>query len=529
MMWLSWLLVAVPAQAGAPVLVSSFEAQDAVAAPLAQRLPQILLAELEPYEDFDLVDIGRVQPIGGVPAALYLEACPPGQGEGCSLVVAEAAGAAYALTGTVRSTDPLAEVEAAGGGTGAEPAGEEPELELLVELKVLDVDSYEAGLEVVLSYASSTEDSFADAVPMMLQDMLQGYVGQSVDIRLAVPAGPEDPLDRAQAARELDDLSAELGEVAGDKGDDTLTSAPRRDDREKTSARQLAVREQGGPTPWDELGISLPQYAAWWNSGWDYSTWSQRISGRKGQVLLRLQGGVGYGPSHAIYYGRISYYGTELLLEEIYVTHELDSGIGGSLGLSAGYGLLPWLELEAGAGFDSGRYVVDVRAIYPGDSTPFPRDVSERGIVLPQLWGGLRLVPMPYRVLRPVAGLGFAWTFGYALPEDELAMTELPEFTSPGISSLRALLGAELRVADKLDLLLQAPVHLLLAGTDPAVFTETYLDGTEGLGEPREPGKPLPLGLAVQLGAQLRFGGGGAQRAASAGPALEDELLDLEG
>ncbi len=511
-------------QAAVPVLVTAFEGADLEAEALAERMPQILADELS-IEGIQLLDVWDNPPVGDTLAPMYLDACPHGQLEGCSFVLGEGAKAAYVILGRVRTLDPpepppLPE-------DAAEPVEppEPPPVEREVTLRILDIGAYEEVLSVVLVHTRDSEDSFADAVPLMIQDAAEGWVGDKVDIRTTVTKD-EDGVDKDAAAQDLDALSQELGEVDG-HGESLDTSEPRYEERPRKSLAQLLEENPGRPAPWDDWGITPRQYTAWWNSGWDFYSWSRRLRGRKGQLLLRAHGGWGLGPTHTLYYGRAAYYGDGLLDEEFYTTHEVATGLGSHLGLSLGYGILPTVEIEAGASREGGKYNIDARMVYNPGEVDVPREVSEEPAGTPQVWVGARWVPMPQLNLRPVAGLGVAWWFGNALEEEQVPISDLATFYPALITSVRGLVGAELRLHDKLDLFLQLPLHLLVAGTSPAVLDEQILTGAEyGLDDKREPGKPVPIAASLQLGAQLRLGGGKARRP-SRRPSHEDELDEL--
>ena len=280
-------LLPLPAQAqdAATVLISAFKGQDAASVPVAMSMPNLLEAALATQSDIELMRLDQAPPIHEQQASLYMDACPDERVSGCTFVVGEAAGAAFALTGTVTrhvEQQPLTE--------GADP----PSPEMLVQLQILDIDQMHEALSVELVYTADTADSFSDAVPSMLSDVVEGWVGQVVDIRdLELDEDPDAYLGREEAARELSALEGELGEVEGTRTHGDLTTAPRREERAGISHSELLARYESKRNPWDEMGLTSREYLAWWNSGWDYNSWSRRFDGRKGQVLLRAHGGWG--------------------------------------------------------------------------------------------------------------------------------------------------------------------------------------------------------------------------------------------
>jgi hypothetical protein len=400
--------------------------------------------------------------------------------------------------------------------------GEEPpppEIEVL--LQILDVAASHEALAVALIYSAETEATFADAVPLMLQDVADGLVGEDVDIRTAAAKPPRKGRTPVEEAEGLEGLSEELGEVEGQHGGGDLTTAPRRVSRERLTLEELEARETD--KPWEPLGLTSRQYFTWWNSGWDYPSWSRRLDGRRGQFLFRLLGGAGLGPTVGRYYGRVSYYGAAAVQEEIYATHEVVSGWGSELGLAVAWGLIPSLEVEAGVSREGGHYATDIRMVFHGDEQTTSEQTRQQDYVkngTPQAWLGARWVPWPERTLRPAAGLGLALWWGHAAQAGDLNVSLFPTFSAPRIFSLRLAPGGELRLARQADLVLQVPVHVLLAGTSPTTWDEIVLEGSPGLPDKREPERAFPLAFGLQAGVQVRLGGRHKDRAVR----VEDDL-----
>ncbi|MFH1464417.1 MAG: hypothetical protein ABIO70_08520 [Pseudomonadota bacterium] len=363
-----------------------------------------------------------------------------------------------------------------------------------------------------LIYSEATEASFTDAVPLMLQDVVDGLVGEEVDIRRAAPEE-----GRGRVAVEGEEVEG-MEDLDGPRSDGRLTTDPRRESRERLGLEELEAKET--TKPWEPLGLTSRQYLTWWNSGWDFPSWSARLDGRRGQLLLRLQGGFGLGPTVGRYYGRVSYWGDSADQEEIYATHELVSGLGSQLGLAVAYGLTPSVEVEAGVSREGGSYATDIRMVFNPNGVEQIRQVTDDERGTPQVWLGARWVPWPERVLRPAAGAGLAVWFGHAATTDELPMSLFPAFSAPTVFSLRLAPGAELRLARRADLTLQLPLHVLLAGTSPATYDEVVLEGTPGITDKREPERAFPVAFGLQVGVQARLGGRHREREL---PSEEDE------
>ena len=481
------------AQDVVPVLISGFQGQDAASVPVAMDLPDVLADVLANQEDLELLRLGRAPAIHDQSASLYLEACPDGQVVGCTFVVGEAADAAFALTGTVRQHGeaplPLED--------GAPP----PPPELMVELQILDIQQVQEALTVELIYTADTAGGFADSVPDMLNDVVEGWVGQVVDIREFEPDDDlEEEVNREMAARELTELEGELGEVAGSRSHADLTTAPRREARAKLTHNELLAQYEGKRNPWDQMELGSREYLAWWNSGWDYNSWSRRFDGRKGKLLARVHGGWGIQPSHGLYWGRVAL-DEQASTEEAYASQETVLGSALQLGVGVGYGLTPTVELELGVARDGGQYEADIKQ-QNADGGLTDRRVEAFSQGLLHAWGGVRIVPVPTSPLRPLLGLGAGYWMGNDVTfHTDIPLSDLPEYPAPHILSVRGLVGAELRLADMLDLVLQAPIHLLLSGTAPQVYDEER--GV--LIEDHQPGNGPVLAGSVQLALQARI------------------------
>lgn len=490
------------AQAATSVLIAGFEAQDDASGELAARLPGLLQAEIGEAGGFDLLGVADVPAVGGQAATLYLEVCPPGQMEGCSYVLGGAAGVRLVLTGRVTALPP-----------GMWEEGEEPPPpDLAVDLQILDVDAYHEALAVRLIYSEATEASFTDAVPLMLQDVVDGLVGEEVDIRRAAPEE-----GRGRVAVEGEEVEG-MEDLDGPRSDGRLTTDPRRESRERLGLEELEAKETD--KPWEPLGMTPRQYLTWWNSGWDFTSWSQRLDGRRGQLLLRLHGGFGLGPTVGHYYGWASYWGNEATPEEVYALHELVSGWGSQLGLAIGYGLTPSIEVEGGFSREGGHYSTSILMVFNPNGVQQTRQNDEDKTGTPQVWLGARWVPWPERALRPALGVGGAVWWGHAAQAEELPMSLFPAFSAPTVFSLRLAPGAELRLASRADLTLQLPLHVLLAGTSPATYDEVVLEGTPGITDKREPERAFPVAFGLQVGVQARLGGRHREREM---PSEEDE------
>ncbi|MFH1463759.1 MAG: hypothetical protein ABIO70_05160 [Pseudomonadota bacterium] len=465
-MLLPSLLLLAPALAGTPVLVSRIDVDGDASAAVAGALAEALAAAYEPLSPTEAA-------VDGQPGPAWLAACEAEELEGCTFRLAEAAGAAWAITGRVE------------GGQA--------------EIALLDVGKLEQGAELVLPFDADDLAAFAAAVRAGLDDAVAGRAREAVDIRVqaaeeaAEPLAPYDPeQDPELVGREAAGLEDER--ISPDEG-------PEWEERPRYSMAAM-MAELGDEAPWDLEGLSPKEYLSYWNSGWDVDTWRELARGRKGRVLLRLAGGGGWGPGGALYHGRYALEANTNRLLGVYAVQQVQAGAGSSLGLSVGFGVAPWLEIEAGIAREGGHYHVEIfKEIGEAEPEVHTDDVSPNGNL--RVHVGLRLAPMPVPRLRPLVGLGVAYQRGTVVTDHaSLPMDDFEVFAAPSLVCAYLAPGGELRLSERLDLFVQAPLTLVLAGGESEEI-DTAGDALEDkLGTAAVP----RFGAALQVGVQGRVG-----------------------
>ena len=534
-------------------LIDEFERADNFeqAREVIMEAQELLAEDLLDYDEFRVITPDFVPDAGGMSGQEYLLNCPPEQMIGCTFVVGEAAEARYAITGRVRmvqgivdpaleqqpeaqdepgaepaASGPAAHQEASAGADfldddedefvmeGEQPAtgeGEqeqEPEQEIVAEVDVyvLDVREAREALSLVVSYSSFQEANFAGGVSFVLLDVASGEIGQAVDIRMEAQRRVQEA---AAHQMQVEDEEKNLSELEGEM---RAVEEHARQDEEEGPVREFRPHytlaemeeERGAAAPWNAMGLTSRQYLNWWNSGWDISTWRRLALGRQGKIMVRAELGLGYGPTDEYYLARYALQPNTLDLKETYAFQSVDNGWGSHVGISAGYGLSPILEVEGGIARQGGTYHVQVvQEIYGVESTNRILDNPGNGMLA--LSAGVRVAPMPVAVARPVVGAGLLYWHGSKVTShaDLPTSPELPVFSAPNVLGARLLVGGELRVHDMIDVFLQAPLQFALLGGKADVYNEKgyYLSDKE------DPSSPGFVGYAIQLGVQVRLGG----------------------
>ncbi len=512
-----------------PLLISRFEALDADSDGVASLVPELLELELMGSNEFPLVDHRDVPAIGDLSAVMYLESCPPGQAVGCAIVVGQAAGATFAIAGTVESQEATA--SASEDFLAADPlddlpeAGEaaEPVPEHRVTLFLLDVASFEELATLTLTYTPDTEASFTRSVPALLRGARSSFVARNVDIRHDL----DSEFDAMLEERELEDtredmesLARELGDVRDDEVSRSYQGDGGKIDRERASMADLSEHIRGRPLPWVEHDMGPRQYLAWYNSGWDHRSWTRMRRGRARQFVLRFEGAVEYGPTLQSYDCDLVLDYGDLDAERTTIRYQLSPELGGGGGLSLGFGLASFAELEIGVGGSSGRYEAEAREL---DLQGFVVDTGTSGdlLLLLRLWAGVRLAPWPARPVRPLLGAGIARLTGGRLAGDALPLAQMDPMVGPGSLAVRGLLGAELRLSPTVDLVLAAPVFLALQVQPPRLQSSTETTGEVPFVDLDPLALPASMSFAGQLALQVRLGG----KATDAGTAFYPEEI----
>ena len=482
-----------------PVLVSEFQASNADAAGFAALLRLFLSDELDRRPELRAIAVEDVPSFGEHSALVYLESCPPGDQIGCAWVVAKRVDASYALTGAV---------EARYDGSTR------------VSVTVIDVVGAREVLSFDVELGMGDDQALADAVTELVAAVARGELGQETDIREAGETGAT----RSKAENQM--VAQELGELIGEHGEVTIGSRDEAIERPKYTVDDMAddMASDAIP-PWEQLEMPPGEYLRYKNSGLTLVYWRAGALGRKGQFTARLAGGVMYGAVDTLYEGRyaLEVSGTEFVVVEEYAWQTVQSATGGHGGLWLGFGVIPILEIQVGAGLVTGRYTLRVGGEQAGDA---PREPQEQSTPQVSPWVGARViaVPMPWSRVRPIIGGGVRVQKGYGYDRfwdaNSLQVDPLP---APWLLEVQAVPGVEIGVArgqirrkergyalpPGVDVTITVPVGVLVGGR----LTDRYQTDQQVL-SPESYTDPPPLGLfsaGLEVGATVRLGGASFQ------------------
>jgi len=428
-----------------PVLVSALQPASPEAIALATLLENYLAQEIALDKSLAVVRIEDTRPFEDYSARVYVQGCPPGDILGCSTIIAERGGADYAVTGTVRSS-----------ASGTE-----------VEVDILDVNDSRVVVSFKSELANGDDKVFAQGVARVL------------------------------AARQIAQLSKDLGEV---------TVALSRPNREipKTTYTVDDLAEQSNTDaikPWERLDMSPGEYLRYRNSGFNLVEWRERSAGRQGQVMIAPMFGYANGTMAGSYYGA---YATDDSTEVVdaWSAETQQSGSGAWLNAVVGYGITPALDVGVSVGVQTGNFTRDVDDVVVGqpEETTEPQTFSASRLTLGARVGvGL----FPARSIRPRMGGGLDWMRGYSVSQFEQMPDWLTVFPAPSLLVAQVYAGGEARVSKNVDLVLQVPVTMMLAGTQPS----TLRTGSQDVVTETVPNGPKVIGVGVTAGVQIRLFG----------------------
>ncbi|MFZ5478780.1 MAG: hypothetical protein ACOZNI_18555 [Myxococcota bacterium] len=457
-----------------PVLVSSLQAQNPEAAGLAGIIEAVLARELGATPDIAAITVDDAPAFDEYAARTYMDACPPGEIVGCTLVLGSRANATLAVTGTVLALP-----------TGAR-----------VQISILDV----AGARVMLSFKSDLapgkDADFAAGVAAVLVAAAHGDIGGLDDIRDEAEDVEERPSNDEIAAQlaELSDELGEISEVLDQPREEIKAPALTAEDLEKQAKRE-------GIKAWERLGLTQEQYLRYRNSGLDLPTWRKRATGRAMQLHLRAFGGYWLGPTDATYYNRYAY-DASLVVEDSYTARAVRNASGVSGGLEVAFGLTPFLDLGAAGGLALGRLTVDISSV----ESPTSPVVLEQTVA----WLGPRVAVtfLPTSAVRPTVGGGVTFV-NVPAPGGTVQVPEQAyAFPATWLVYGQAFAGAEVRLDDRVDLFARFPVDVKIAGSTLAEHQDTTNAAPEVADAAAAgPEHGAPLGFSAVVGVQVRLFG----------------------
>lgn len=457
------------------VFVSPFHVEADSLRPQAEALSEELLAALS--ESNLVVGIEDIAPFEDYGADIYLEACPPGNYLGCVYVLADRGEADWGVGGELRST----------------------EQGLQATISFLDVAEARVVFAFSATVGEQSQAAFVDGVAQTMSWLLSGAAdsedlrGEVEDAREAWEAGR---LENADIARMLEGLEEDLGAML-EVGRMTI------DPPRLTVADLARYQEDDARNPWDLVGMNQAQYLRYRNSGMHLEAWRELAFGRARSVVLRAAGGLGSGPYEHAYdvryvLGLVDGVYTEL---EIATRQELRNGTGGMGLFELGFGILPWLEVDATLKLRSGRFSYFQHQEVQGDNNTLLKEPTDVPISSRQFGGRLVLAPMPTYLLRPTLGAGLSLWQGARVEETWGVPDFAPTFGTPSLVVFETSPGIELDPGGPVLLFARADIGLAF-GTRQWEAHE----GQDLLQNPVSPVGSSPLGVDVLAGLAVVLG-----------------------
>lgn len=458
------------------VFVSEFQPVNNEAAGIAALLTSYVAMELGMQPELSVRTSDQAPDLGEHSAMVYLLSCPPGQYLGCAYVVGDTVDAQYAVAGTVESIS---------------------DTTTLVHVSIIDIYDSREAVSFDVELGVGDDQQFVELVADMLVAVAEGEAGQLVDER-DFGDGDDPRSQDARIARQLEALAGEMGQISDLSTRDRAIERP-----EYTMEDLVEDGESDSAPPWEQLGMSPQQYLRFKNSGMTVNEWNKVQAGRRGQIILA--GGLGYarGPVSSEYRGWyvIDPDTQQNLATSAWQARTLSSGGGGQLW--AGYGLTPWLEVDAGFGLIEGRYAMQIQQEIDGEDV-IPRDGQD----FPQsnflLSGRVLAAPFPAWPGRPLIGVGFTWMTGEGNAQNlnPGEGTGLPSFPGAGLGLATLTLGGEFDLGERVGIWAQVPVSAVVVGGE--VMEETW-GVTTSIQSYQSPGAVPSFSTGIEVGVRVRL------------------------
>ena len=439
-----------------------------------------LESQIAIWDTLRVVPLDAIGMIQDISATLYARSCPEDEVLACSYVLGVRGGAHYAVA---------------------------TQLELLehgVQISVHLIDVYEAESAVAFQLVLEEDriDAYGQTVARILDSLATGRLAEEDDIRdIQLTDREAELLFNDNAAQALQQLSGEIGDVS------TLSQRRHgRVEREEITRDDLILQAQtDGLSPWERLDMSANEYVRYYNSGLNLIRWRELVRGRKGQLVLRPQVGIGRTWADSSYYGHVvsSEESLQTLESWAWQVPQLRDGFVSTL--SVGVGVRPELEVGLIGGVALGSMLVQIDRTVENQSTTIGNPFEYAR----QNWsagGYFRVSALPDWLIRPSLTGGIIWWMGTRISDHDLNLppVELPDLDPARFFVTMVSPGTELRLSDTIDLVAEFPFYLRTGG----VTSREEWNGLDtGLILEPVPNVAL-IGYAVQVGMQVRLFGG---------------------
>ncbi|MBW1876991.1 MAG: hypothetical protein JRJ84_01380 [Deltaproteobacteria bacterium] len=418
-------------------------------------------------------------------AGVYLESCPDGEYVGCAWVMGSRGNAEWVVG-----------MEMVAGMFG------DPE----VLLTIVDVEASRA----VVSFSSSVEEgnhgAIAAGLSLVLDSVIRGSLADE-DVRGEV----EDPREvwerrRAQAREAAQDLAfAEQGLQILVRPEVSEFDEPR-----LTVGDLSEYEHRDDDAPWVRMSMRKGEYVRYKNSGKSLESWQQLTAGRKGQLTLYLEGGVGSGSYRLAYDARwvLGWVPENEALEAIETSaiQQMEGGPSTRFGLEAAWGFHPLFEAGVGIASRTQRFKYFYQREIEGEELPqLIADSGDEGTFryTPEIRVRASFIPFPTFMVRPTGSLALAYWKGSTIDRVVLVEGPVEVLPAPQYLMLHVAPGIEASPNNVIALYARFNAEILLGGK------RTW---EEHAGDPvlQEPADTNPLkmggGYAVTFGLAIRLG-----------------------
>ena len=464
-----------------PILVSALQPETPEALALATLLEGYLAVEIANDDELSVIRIEDTPSFEDYSARIYIDSCPAGDILGCTSIIAERGKANFAVSGTVRTS----------------ATGTEVEVDILDMKQSRVVVSFKSDIAASETGKDSDTRVFAQGVARILAAAVHGEVGQEHDIRTDDDDEAAPRLDNDAVAREIAQLSKDLGEVSV-----ALTRPNKAIPKTSYTLDDLAGEaDTDAAKPWDRLDMSPGEYLRYKNSGYNLLEWRKRAEGRQGQLLIAPMFGYANGAMAGMFYASYATDATTQVVDS-WSAETQRSGSGAWVNAVVSFGLLPTLDVGLSVGMQSGTFTRDIDDIVVDQppETSEPADFSSSRLTI----GARASVGLlPARSLRPRFGGGIDWMQGYSITSFEGMPEWVTVFPAQTLLVAQGFAGGEARISNNVDFVLQIPITVLLTGAG----AQTSRTGTQSVVTTTTPEGPPVLGAGVTAGVQIRLFG----------------------
>ncbi|MCB9743578.1 MAG: hypothetical protein H6740_13340 [Alphaproteobacteria bacterium] len=486
------ILLGAPAFAQEPttVFVSELSPADADAGGIAGLLTYYLLEALDSHPELDAKGADDAPDFGEHSARIYLTDCPRGQEVGCAFVVGDSVHAEYAVTGVV----------------GTLPGGGQQ-----VEVYIVDIAGAREAVHYTIDLGVGDDEAFIGGVKELLLSVIAGEEGLVEDIRAM--GGVEEEtriIDPELAGKELDDLRDEMGDSGLDTRSDRQVQRGEGYDMDDLAEDM----ESDATKPWERMGMTPGEYMSFKNSGLTLQKWEELSAGRRFQVIVRPVGGLMRGPVGTRFYGE---YAIDPATGAVPEAYQWQTRVGTSApvgGLRVGFGILPILEVDLGAGVVYSTFTHEVQQFVIDAPNTTKEPIVERAANL-AIDARVLAVLMPTRAVHPVAGGGVSVVLSPSLASLRLLDGNTQLYTPPSASTViaQAIGGVDITVLQNpsLDMDLYAHVPIGVAVGGRLEHSDRYGTGAYLTSSP-QPTDPGAFSAGLEVGVSLRFLGGAKAR-----------------